>query len=373
MSCGGKSVFGNQSQFIKFQGNDIIAVDGVNTFERLLAGDVRIPYKQLMKSRVILKPGQVNYLLNHLGLGDNATFLAIKATYNVASVNEEDNYVVWNYYDNFSNLYAMNQIMILTGNSTNRIAQLYLTNPNTKYSVVLDVMIASIDETYTFFPDTVNQTATTFTDLLYTNIGSLIVGESIVIRDSNSNPLVYMQLSNINSITRTSLFLTIDDSSLGTILLVFVDESNAAQAHSILNYALSYPSINIDSLSPDTSSPVVYWLSNVGVTGSYIEFDGATAGVPYDTSYGYTFSTNISLSDFPTLNTTTLIDLLVDYVEDDRDGIISLTASNFVITTESLNTITSITVSGTYSLTLDISDLALNNLDGVSLKLNIEP
>jgi hypothetical protein len=263
--------------------------------------------------------------------------------------------------------------MILTGNSTNRIAQLYLTNPNTKYSVVLDVMIASIDETYTFFPDTVNQTATTFTDLLYTNIGSLIVGESIVIRDSNSNPLVYMQLSNINSITRTSLFLTIDDSSLGTILLVFVDESNAAQAHSILNYALSYPSINIDSLSPDTSSPVVYWLSNVGVTGSYIEFDGATAGVPYDTSYGYTFSTNISLSDFPTLNTTTLIDLLVDYVEDDRDGIISLTASNFVITTESLNTITSITVSGTYSLTLDISDLALNNLDGVSLKLNIEP
>jgi hypothetical protein len=32
---------------------------------------------------IILKPGQVNYLLNHLGLGDNATFLAIKAVYKV--------------------------------------------------------------------------------------------------------------------------------------------------------------------------------------------------------------------------------------------------------------------------------------------------
>lgn len=373
MSCGGQSIFGNQSQFIKLQGNDIIAVEGVNTVERLLGGDIRIPYKQLLKGRVILKPGQVNYLLNHLGMGDNATFVAIKATYNTSSVNEEDNYITWNYYDNFSDLYVMNQLMILTGNSTNRIKQLYLTNPNTKYSVVLDVMIASVDDTYTFFPDTVNQTATTFTDLLYTSISSLIVGESIVIKDSDSNPLVYMQLSNINSITRTSNFLTIDDSSLGTILLVFVDQSNAAQAHSILNYVLNYPLVDIDSLLPDTTSPVIYWLSNVGSTGSFIEFNGMTAGVPYDTSYGNTFSTVISLSDFPTVNTTTLIDLLIDYVEDNRDGIISVTSSNLILKNENLAEITSITMSGTYSLSFDISDLALNNLSSVSLNLDIQP
>ena len=165
---------GNQSQYIKFQGSDIIAVEGVNTVERLIASDLRIPYKQLLKSRVILTAGKTNYLFNFLGMGDNATFIAIKATYNSASVNEEDNYILWNYYDDFSNQYPMDQFMMLTGNSTHRIKQLYLHNPNIKYAVTLDVMVASIDDTYSFFPDTVNQTATTFTDLLYTYITSLI-------------------------------------------------------------------------------------------------------------------------------------------------------------------------------------------------------
>ena len=95
MACGGQSVFGNQSQYIKFQGNDIVAIEGVNTVERLLGGDLRFPYKQLLKSRVILKAGQTNYLLNHLGMGDNATFLAIEATYDAKSVNPDNNFVYY--------------------------------------------------------------------------------------------------------------------------------------------------------------------------------------------------------------------------------------------------------------------------------------
>jgi hypothetical protein len=55
-----------------------------------------MPYKQILKSRVILKPGQTNYLLNFLGLGDNATFLSIKV-YNSKSVLEEDNIVHWSF------------------------------------------------------------------------------------------------------------------------------------------------------------------------------------------------------------------------------------------------------------------------------------
>ena len=208
---GNNSIFGNTSQFIKLQGSDFVAIEGVNTVERLLGGDIRIPYKQLLKSRVILKAGQANYLLNHLGLGDNATFLAIKATYNKSSVNEEDNYVDYYYYDNLSARSSFNQLMVLTGNSTNRIKQLYLTNPNSKYSVTLDVMVAVIDENYTFFPDTINQTGTSFTGLSYTDISSHIIGESIVVSDVNNRPLIYINLSTINSISRTSTILTIDD------------------------------------------------------------------------------------------------------------------------------------------------------------------
>ena len=87
------SLFGNTSQYIKVGNGEFVAIEGSNTFDRLTVSDSRMPYKQLLKGRVILKTGQVNYLLNHLGLGDNATFLAIKATYDGKSVFEEYNYV----------------------------------------------------------------------------------------------------------------------------------------------------------------------------------------------------------------------------------------------------------------------------------------
>ena len=169
VGCPGESLYGS-SQYIKLHNSDFIALQGINTMERLMMGDVRIPYKQVLKGRVILKPGQVNYLLNYLGLGDNATFLAIKATYNQKSVNKEDNYILWNYYDNPSQTYPMAEMMVLTGSPTNRIKQLYLTNQSTKYSVVLDVMVAIIDDEYSFFSDLINQIGTSFTNLTLLNI-----------------------------------------------------------------------------------------------------------------------------------------------------------------------------------------------------------
>jgi hypothetical protein len=89
----GNNSFFDTNNYIKFLNSDIVAIEGPNTIERLIGGDIRIPYKQVLKGRIILKEGQLNYLMNHLGLGDNATFLTIKATYNKDSVNVEDNYV----------------------------------------------------------------------------------------------------------------------------------------------------------------------------------------------------------------------------------------------------------------------------------------
>jgi len=370
--CSGQSVFGNRNQFIKFQNSDIVAIEGVNTVERLLGGDIRIPYKQVLKSRIILKSGQVNYLLNFLGMGDNATFLVIKATYNTSSVNEEDNYVLWNYYDNFTEKYPLGKIMILTGNSTNRIKQLYLTNPSSKYEVVLDIMVASLDDTYNFFPDTVNQTATTFTGLSWTDIVSYVIGQSIYIQDLDQNPLIYINISNINSVTRSSNVVTLDDDTLGTILLVFTDESNATQAHSSLSYLLGNSTATLP-LTEDTQPPVVYfyqWIDN-NSSNEYISFNGAT-GSAFDTTYGFTFSTSLSLSTFgPTISKNNLITYLIDYCQDTRDGMITVTESNILIYNNSNSSITSITASGTYSIKFNLTDLALNNLDDVVMTLGI--
>jgi hypothetical protein len=381
VGCPGTSIFGGKSQYIKIQNSDFVAIEGANTTERLVGSDIRIPYKQLLKSRVILKPGQANYLLNHLGLGDNATFLVIKATYNSASVNEEDNYVDYYYYDNLSTRFSFNQLMVLTGNSTNRIKQLYLTNPNVKYAVTLDVMVAVLDDTYSFFPDTINQTGTSFTGLSYTDITSYIVGESIVISDVNNRPLVYINLSSINSISRTSTILTIDDETLGTLLLIFLTEYDAIQAQSILSYVLSNPNINISDIDPlvDSLDPVIYFKTYVGGTGATISSSLTTSVPTYvgGSSYsvtGYTFSTSISLSTYGSSSVITkndLVDLLIDSVVDGRDGIISITGSNLILLGTESNLVSSITSTGTHSLSFDLSDIAQNYLDGVIINLDI--
>jgi len=377
VGCSG-NLFGNRSQFIKTNGGDFIAVEASNTRERLILSDLRIPYKQILKSRVILKTGQTNYLLNHLGLGDNATFLCIKAVYDVKAVIEADRYVNWSYYDDLTRINSFADMMVLTGNSTHRIPQLYLTNPSTKYPVYLDVMVGIIDDNYSIFTDTLNQSGTSFTGLEYTDIHSHVVGESIVIEDKSTpvKPLIYIVLNNINSLEISGQILIIDDSARGTIFLQFLTESDAFQAHSLINYVLENPSVDIDSLSPvsDTLDPVLYFYDTVGNGGDYISLDGATYGVPYDTTDGFTFSTSISLSSFGTasgyIDKSQLIYLLVDYIEDNRDGYMYMMPSNLIISATS-GTVDRILTTGTYSLTFDFSDIAHNYLDGVIVNLDI--
>lgn len=156
MSICGASLFGNGSKYIKVDGGAFVAIDGSTTAEKLIVSDLRMPYEQIMKGKIRLKPGQEDYLLNFLGLGDNATFLAIKVIYDPKSVIEEDNYILWRYYDqvccnNLQTYNNMGQLLVLTGNSTHRIPQLFLTNPNTKYSVTLEIMIGVIDDEFSFF------------------------------------------------------------------------------------------------------------------------------------------------------------------------------------------------------------------------------
>lgn len=371
------SLFGASDKYIKFLNSDLVAIEGANTIERQFLKDLRIPYSQILRGRVILKAGQVDYLLNHLGLGDNATFLSIAATYDPKSKIEADNYVVYNFSDDMTKNRYFAQIMMLTGNSTHRIPQLYLTNPNPNYAVSLDVMVANIDDTYNFFNDTINQSGLSFTGLEVGDIHTYIINESIVINDKSSpaKPLLYLKLANINSIERNGLILIIDDQSYGTLFLKFLTQNDANQAFSLINYVLDNPGVDIDTIIPlqDNVDPTVFFYSQVENTGDYISFNGLTSGVPYDTDYGLTFSTSISLSTYGTssiIDKNRLIYLLVDSVSDNRDGTMSLTASNLIITATS-GVVSSISQVGTYSVTFDFSDLAQNYLDGVVINLTI--
>ncbi len=378
MGCG-TTIFGSGAQYIKVNGGDFVAIDGANIVDRLTVSDLRMPYKQLLKSRIILKPGQTNYLLNHLGLGDNATFLAIKVLYNNSSVIEEDNYINWSFYDDLTKVYTMAQMMCLTGNSSNRIKQLYLTNPNIKYSVTLEVMIGVIDDSYNFFNDSINQSSTSFVGLNYTDIQSHIIGESIKIMDKGtpSRPLIYIDISNIETIQKSGNILIIDDASYGTIFLQFLTEYDVYQANSLLSYIIENPNVDISTLDEDVDKPVMTFFTNVGATssGDFIAFNGATSGVPYSTTNGLTFSTSIDLVTFGVsgiIDKPQLIDLLISNINDNREGTMSIQPSNIIINSATSSDLSLISMTGTYSLTFNFSDIANNSLEGVNIQIIVE-
>lgn len=150
MAVCGPSLFGDKNRYIKLGNGEFVAIDGSNIMERLNLKDVRIPYEQVLKARIILKPEQEDYFLNYLGLGDNVTFLAIKATYDQKSL-EKDKYVSYKPYNDVNNESYFSQMMVLTGNSAKRVPQLFLSNPSDKYNVILDIMIAIIDDNLSFY------------------------------------------------------------------------------------------------------------------------------------------------------------------------------------------------------------------------------
>lgn len=381
MGCpiGGSSLFGPADKYIKFLGGDLVAIEGSTTIDKQILNDLRISYNQLLRGRITLKAGQVNYLMNHLGLGDNATFLSISARYNTNSKIEEDNYVKYNYYPNLSNSYYFKELLILTGNSTHRIPQIYLTNPNPDYSVTLDVLVANFDDTYSFFSDTLNQYGLSFTGLRSTDIETYVTNQSIVVYDLDRLPLGYISLSSISSIERVGLLVTIQEETIGSIFMEFVDETNANTAYSMLNWIWNTPGAVVDQSNPytDPTPPVVTFRIGVGGSSSVpIVLSGATVSGPYTTGQGLSFSATMSLSVWGGINQTLtkpdLIGLLITSCNDNRDGTMSLDGSNITVTNFNMVPVSSIASVGSYSMSFNIEDYAGNVVDtSTSFKLNI--
>ena len=379
MSCCGNNLLGGNNKVIKYYGSDLIAVDGGNTVAKLPLGDIRIPYKQVINSQIILKPGQTNYLLNFLGLGDNANLLAIAAKYDAKAKIEADNYVQYNYYDDFSRMYAFSSILTLSGNSTNRLKQLYLNNPNQTYAVTLNVMVATIDDTYSFFNATSGQDMA-FSGLKYTDIITWVPGETIAILNPSLTPMAYIQLQNIASIERVGKILVLDDVSLGYIYLDFIDVFNAQQAHSLINWSMEGPNRVIQDLDPiaDLLAPTIFFTNNVTLLG-------ATFAGPYNSDQGDNFvSSTMSIATYSgAITHYDIINYTIDHVYDYRgsatgstsgDGLIGLTGTSIIVTGTAGVTFNYITLPGTYSVTYNITDIAENSVsfaDHVILNISL--
>lgn len=369
MSCGNNSILGNPNGYIKYQGGDLVAIQGANVVEKLNLSNVIIPYKQIFKGSIQLKPGQVNYLINHFGIGDNATLVAMTATYNPKSRIEEDNYVVYNFVDDLSKNYAFAQVLTLTGNTINRIPHMYLTNPNTEYPVTIDMMIASIDDTYSFFPNDDNNSSVSFDNVNYTDIKTFTPGKTIYIADQDGKPRVYISLSNMESISRVESILIIKDTVIGKIYLDFGDAFSALQGLSIIEWSRNNE-LDIDLLEPleDIEPPYVTFISDV-VFLEPTYYNMVTDSIAHSEYYmELPIFDNIPLSK-ETILSNIVTDLYVAI--DERDGELPYSEDDILLIDSNGGTIVEVTTIGTYIMRLNIVDIAGNTMFDKDLIINI--
>jgi hypothetical protein len=265
----------------------------------------------------------------------------------------------------------MSQFMALTGNSNHRIKQIYLSNPNTKYSVVLEYMAAIIGNDITYDVSLI-QYGSSFNNLRFDvsaiDIKTHISGQSFKIVDVDNRDLGYILLSRINNIQKTGNILILNLNQIGNIYLDFISEYDAYQALSGINYFIEN-STSVPS-STDDSAPVITYNSKVDNNYLYSFPSGSTSSTGFISTDSITYSLSLTMSSIGlTISKDYLLSNLIQGVNDVRDGDMSLTYSNILIT-GSNSMMTSITVSGSYSITFDISDIANNYVNNI-INLNI--
>jgi len=241
-------------------------------------------------------------------------------------------------------------------------------------------MVAVIDDESSFFTgDNENpiNTSVTFSNLLCEYIVTWIPGETIAILNAAGIAQAYINLDDINSFDRQGKIVVIDDRSVGSIYLDFVDEYNAIQAMSILNWALEHPSESIDDLNgKDNEPPLVTFTSDVFISPMPLSPPSPTP-TPSPTLLtsldGTNFiSTPLSLSaNGGSITKSFLLAYLIDSVVDNRDGILALTSNNIIIT-DSIDTLYNFIISnGSYIIKLDITDIA-ENLTNPNIEIVVE-
>lgn len=356
-----------RAKYIKYYQGNAIAVDGPNVQNKIIMENLRIPYMQISSSKVKLKAGQLNYFLNYTSMGDNATYLNLVASYHKDSV-EEDNYLQYYYASEPNKWYSFGHVLTLSGNSTNRVEQIYLVNPNEDYPVDVDVMIATIDDETSFFSQSPNVAGMTDGSTLLTDIECSFIkvweiGVTIAILNSTGQPQLFINIEDINNFTREGKIIIIDDASFGSIYLDFTTESKALQGLSVLNWIVNNPTLDItDSCCAcnDIEAPIITFTEDVTDDP---QLTLQSPPVTFTSQDGTIFYANPLTYTGTEFNKTYLINYLVDNVEDNMDGTITLIDDNMIILDSNGFVLTKINATGSYDIKFSLADVAGNYVD----------
>jgi hypothetical protein len=203
-------------------------------------------------------------------------------------------------------------------------------------------MVAVIDDNYSFFPDDDSRGISIY-NLKYTDILTFTVDKTLsVLGPDGLTAILYIDITDISTIERSSKILIIDQNSIGKIYLDFITEYDALQALSLINWVMEENGRIISAISPgpDNSRPVISFTELV-----YFGLTGSTYSSP--TTYdGNNFNSTIEISNYvnniitkPNLysGTYSLISSVIDYDNRGmsysyyRDGVMGVDNSSIII------------------------------------------
>lgn len=366
------SLLGGSNKIIKPYECSFIATEGPNIMGKLNLNYLEIPYDSFFVSKMRLTTN-VDTPVMYGFLGNDVTLIIIKVTYtgsNPQCCDETDNFIEYWFRDDLTTVRYIGQLLILTGNSTHKIPQIFLKNTTANYADV-EIMVADFETVATAISTT---TYGTFVDLywnsiisdkIYTLIGTgatYATGSTeLIVLDSNGNSQAVVEYSKINNIEKSSNQLILYTNT-DNIVLEFLTEYYAYQALSRINWVMegligsitqSDYYMTVSAPGFDNSEPVITTWSGATITGMTLS--------------GVSVLTEANIRDY-------FIKSIADY--DDlglvRDGVIDTEDMTVLIYKNgSLLPLTGITEDGKYAITFQIRDVA-NNLASVTKSLWVD-
>lgn len=333
-------LLGAGATYIKATGGGFAAIEGANTLESIDMSLLRMPYVQYFKTRMFLQPGAVNQPVNYANLGNNVTFIALSVYYDAKAKIEENNYILYSFVTDPATTFPVAQELVLTGNSTHRIPEIFLSNPSTLYAVKVEMLVACIDQNQAFFNNTnlPNNANFTISNLEFSDIHTHLINQSIKVLNTAGQPVLYMQIVDIAMIERSGHVLIIDDNAIGRVYLDFVNDYNALQALSALSWLLEVPVTRTLPQVADNTAPVVTFTLNV------------VANAASATLFAYS----------GTITKTNLLTFLLSTIVDNRDGNIIYNPNDIQIEQATIP-FSTITTPGVYNIIFNVKDIADNS------------
>jgi hypothetical protein len=208
---------------------------------------------------------------------------------------------------------------------------------------------------------------TKFVDLTWGCIKTHVIGETVLVVDRQGVPLIYLTISSIQSIQKSSdLEILILDSQVDPVTLSFLTQFDSSQAYSMLNYLLQNPMIDLNGMSPDTMPPQVFF--NELFFGSPLlpKDDVSSMGsiAPYSTDdcVHYVAQIDSAILLFPVSKSLIISELVYDVV-DNRDDNVVVTESDITIYRDSVSEENEVDVfdgTGMFIVKLSLVDLVGN-------------